>query len=62
MSREDPRDYGRCRERVAPLQGRPGFHDSPCLEFLRLRLDLRKGILTTQPDDTPVPHLMAATG
>ena len=60
MSREDLWNYDRCRDRIASLQGRLGFPDSPCLEFLRLRLDLRSGILTTLPDGAPAPLLHAA--
>ena len=60
MTREDLWNYDRCRDRIASLRGRLGFPDSPCLEFLQLRLDLRSGILTTLPDGAPVPLLHAA--
>lgn len=60
MSRDDLRDYSRCRDRIASLRGRLGFPDSPFLESLRLRLDLRTGIITTQPDNIPVPGYHAA--
>ena len=60
MNAGDIWNYDRCRERIAPLRGRLGFPDSPFLEFLRLRLDLASGILTTDPDDTPVPGLRPA--
>lgn len=60
MNREDIWNYRHCREHITSLPGRLGFPDSPCLEFLRLRLDLSSGTLTTLPDDTPVPGLHAA--
>jgi hypothetical protein len=59
MSAEDTWDYARCRERIALLQGCPGFPDTGFLEFLGLRLDIRSGHLTTGPDDMPIPGLNA---
>ena len=57
MTTEDIWNFERCREHLTSLRGRLGFPDSHNLAFLRLHLDPGSGILTTEPDGSPVPGL-----